>query len=147
MKLFEAHPLLIPIQTLMIIGIMMNLLIFYLDCIFPKHIVDKIHNFSEQCVIDCTDESKCEKVNCWRDKGYYAFESEHNNKKCMVTRWEISHFLTHMFLGYFTNIYVSLPISIGFEIYEHYKYDCGSYLDLVYNFSGFVVGNIMRHGF
>jgi len=74
---------------------------------------------------------------------YYLFDE--NSEKCVVTKWEISHFFTHIFLGYFTNIYISQGISVGFELYEHYDLNCGSYLDLIYNFLGYIIGYILKY--
>lgn len=117
--------------------------IFHLDTFFNKSQVDYIHEFTETCLISCRNKKTCEKVNNYRDKGYYYFNPK--SEKCLVTRWEISHLLMHMFLGYYSNIYVSQTLSVGFEIYESKMFDCGSYIDLLYNFLGFYIGFVLRH--
>jgi hypothetical protein len=144
-KIFDWYEPTISYSTLVIIGITMYILIFYLDWILPKNIIKKIHNYTESCVISCKDDKICEHVNRFRDDGYYLFDND-NSESCIITKWEISHFFTHMFLGYFTNIYISMPINIGFEIYENKFYNCGSYLDLIYNTLGFILGFYLKHG-
>lgn len=143
MYLFEHTKLYLSIYTLTIIGIVMYLLIFHLDLFLNKEIINKIHNYTESCVINCSDKNTCKKINNLRDKGYYLFPSAHG--KCIITKWEISHLITHIFLGYYTNIYISLSLSFGFEIYENIFYNCGSYLDLIWNFTGFLIGFYLRH--
>lgn len=132
--------------TLAIILIIMYLCIFQLELILNQKNIDKVHNFSEKCLVGCSGrESTCDCLNSYRDNGYYLFESDNNKVRCAITRWELSHIIFHIFLGYFTNIYISQGLSVGFEIYEHYFYDCGSYLDLMYNFMGFLVGHSLRY--
>lgn len=142
-NILKFHEFKISVLHLFIVGVIIFIFIFHLDMFLSKNSVNKIHNFSEKCVIKCTDDETCKKINNYRDSGYYLFDD--NSDKCIITKWEISHFIMHAFLGYLTNIYVSTSLSIGFEIFEHYKYNCGSYLDLLYNFSGFLTGYYIRH--
>ena len=123
--------------------IIIHIFIFHLDKIFNEELVEKIRTLCDTCVVDCDDKKTCEKVNYFRDKKYYYNDK---SKKCLVSSWEISHFLMHLFLGYYSNIYVSQTASIGYEIYEHKYHDCGSYIDLIYNFAGFYTGFVLRHG-
>jgi hypothetical protein len=129
--------------AIIITGMVMYTVIFHLEKIIGERNTKIVHNYTEKCVVSCTSKKTCNKINKFRDKGYYLFDEK--SEKCVVTKWEISHFITHLFLGYFTNIYISQSISVGFEMYEHYVLDCGSYLDLVYNLSGFIIGHLLKN--
>ena len=126
-----------------VVGILMYLGIFYLEILVGVDNSKSIHDWTEKCVIPCKDKKLCDELHKYRDDHYYVFEKD--TEKCLVTKWEISHLITHIFLGYFTNIYISQGISIGFELYEHYHIDCGSYIDLVYNFVGFLIGHTLKN--
>ena len=114
-----------------------------------KH-VKLLRSWLYDCPIPCKDGNKtCEKVNSYRGKNY-GFDpnidggSYREYSTCFFTGWEASHFLFHMFLGYFYNIYISQTLSFMFEIYEHYALDCGSFNDLSINFAGYCVGFGLR---
>jgi hypothetical protein len=80
-----------------------------------------------------------------RGKNYFIGSStDIQAYNCFITRWEISHFIFHTFLGYYYNIYISQGISIGWEIYEHKVYDAGSLLDFIWNLGGFLFGSWLR---
>lgn len=144
MNLFEFGDISTGVYvSLIIAGICMYVSIFHLEKIVGDETSKKIHDYTEKCTIACSDEKICTQVNNLRDDKYYLFDG--NSEKCIVTKWEISHFITHAFLGYFTNIYISQSISVGFELYEHYILQCGSYIDLFYNFSGFIIGHILKN--
>lgn len=145
MELLKWHDPTLSYYTLMIIGIIMYILIFKLDYLLPEKYLRKVHNYTEECIIGCSDKDTCDYVNKFRNDGYYLFDND-ANEKCIVTKWEISHFLTHLFLGYFTNLYISLAVGFGFEIYEYKFYDCGSYIDILYNTAGFLTGFYLKHG-
>jgi hypothetical protein len=135
----------INIYLLGTIFLIMYIVIFHLDEFLNEKKLKQVHNFTEECVVGCKNYcEECKVVNNWRDKGYYLFEAD-DKGQCLITRWEISHLLFHIFLGYYTNIYISQSLSVGFEIFEHYKFDCGSYIDLVYNLSGFLIGKGLRN--
>jgi hypothetical protein len=129
--------------VLVLVGIIMHQLIFNLDNYIGKKYAKYIHNYTEQCAVNCSNKEQCNYINSFRDDHYYVFDG--NVEKCLVTKWEISHFITHVFLGYFTNIYISQGVSVGFELYEHHMLDCGSYLDLIYNFTGFIIGHTIKN--
>lgn len=115
---------------------------------FPKFIhnfwIDIIVPTLETCFKSC-DTNTCHTM--WdktRGKNYWAGMGA---GKCYFNGWEVSHIITHVILGYFGNIYISQSVSFGFEFYE-YKYEsCESYMDLVWNFTGFCIGHTLRHGF
>lgn len=113
--------------------------------------VKMLRSWLYDCSIPCTDGNKtCEKVNSHRGTNY-GFDpnidggSYREYKSCLLTGWEASHFLFHVFLGYFYNIYISQTLSFLFEIYEHLAYDCGSFNDLGINFAGFCAGHVLRN--
>jgi hypothetical protein len=144
MNLFEWGDISTGVYVALIIaGICMYVVIFHLEYVIGDKNAKIVHDYSEKCLIPCSEKKLCDKLSNLRDNGYYLFND--NPEKCIVSKWEISHFITHIFLGYFTNIYISQSISVGFEIYEHYVLDCGSYLDLGYNFMGFLVGHFLKN--
>jgi hypothetical protein len=130
--------------ALIIAGICMLSVIFRLEKIIGKKTAKEFLDYSEECLVGCSDKDRCDKLAKWRDNNYYMYSGD-NSKRCIVTKWEISHFITHAFLGYFFNIYISQGISFGFEIYERYSNECGSYLDLGYNFAGFLFGHLLKN--
>lgn len=92
----------------------------------------------------CTTET-CKKYTSLRGDNYFMDNtSKDYNSTCMITGWEVAHFAFHTFLGFFYNIYISLGLSVGYEIYEYFAYDCASYADLGINFAGFLTGSLMR---
>jgi hypothetical protein len=130
---------------IIILGIIQYTIIFHLDKINVS-LSKSFNKFMFTCAKKCENKKDCEVVNSLRDDYYYMQNTDNSELlDCKITRWEISHFFTHIFLGYFTNIYISQSISVVFEIYEHYALDCGSYLDLVYNMAGFMVGHTLKN--
>jgi hypothetical protein len=106
----------------------------------------KIRNYLYSCPIPCKkDNIKCNTVNSYRGNNY-GFDPNINGEKvrtyesCIFTGWEVSHLILHTILGFFTNIYISQSLSVGFEVYEHYSQDCGSFNDLGINFFGYCIG-------
>lgn len=112
--------------------------------------VKSLRSWLYSCHAPCTDGNKtCERVDKNRGKNYgfdpnMEGESYRQYRSCLLTGWELSHFIFHMFLGYFYNIYVSQILSFGFEMYEHSALRCGSLNDLVVNFAGYCVGYGIR---
>lgn len=129
--------------VLSIIGICMHIFIFTLLPLLPR---DLVINHVDKCLVPCNN-SVCKSILSGRDSGYYANgdeEDEERSLSCSVSSWEISHVLFHCFLGYFYNLQISLSISVGYELYEHYAFNAGSYLDLFWNMFGFCIGYSMR---
>jgi len=128
---------------LIIFGFILDILIFKQDMIFDKNsmFTKCWENVTNRCFYNC-DTGNCKKYTSFRGTTY--FMDQEANKSCMFTGWELTHLLFHVFLGYFYNIYVSLGISVGYEIFEYVKYDCHSALDLVINFIGFMIGASLR---
>jgi hypothetical protein len=127
------------------LGIIQYTMIFHLDKINTS-LSKSFNKTMFTCASKCVNKKDCEFVNALRDDYYYMQTTgDSESLDCKITRWEISHFFTHIFLGYFSNIYISQGISVGFELYEHYALNCGSYLDLGYNFAGFMVGHTLKN--
>lgn len=113
--------------------------------------VKLVRSWLYDCRIPCRDGNQtCAKVNSYRGDNY-GFDPNGGSyieyKTCLFTGWEASHFLFHMFLGFFYNVYISQTLSLMFEIYEHYAEDCGSFNDLSINLAGFCVGYGLRTKF
>lgn len=126
---------------LIILGIIMHTIIFG-DKKYSIHsfIIDTL----DKCIIKCTKPA-CLKYTSLRDPGYMNSSQKINDdKKCVFMGWELSHLIFHMFLGYYYNIYISMGISVGYEILERVLYNCASYADLGINFTGFLVGAYFR---
>lgn len=64
--------------------------------------------------------------------------------KCIFTMYELSHLLFHLWIGYDYGLVTSIIISVGFEIFEHHEYNCGSILDLIWNLFGALIGVSLR---
>jgi hypothetical protein len=145
MNLFEWGTISTGVYVALIIaGICMYIVIFHLEKVLGEKKKNLFLKNIEQCIIGCdsTSNKNCKLINNLRDKDYYYFSK---SEKCVISLWEITHFITHVFIGYFTNIYISQGISIGFELHEHYNLNCGSYLDLGYNLCGFLVGHYLKN--
>lgn len=128
--------------VLAIVGIIMHYIIFTGLDGWDSNTQAVLDNIQATCLVNCDTNSH---ITHWRDKNYYTTGIA-DAKKCIFTLWEFTHFLFHACVGYFYNIYTSLTLSVGYEIYEHCAKNCGSCLDLVWNFSGFLLGTILRYG-
>ncbi len=125
---------------LVIIGVIMNHIIFEELDNNSEDIQKYIDKIQSYCFINCDN---CSDITNLRDENYYTLGNA-DAKKCLMTAWEISHMIFHIFIGYFYNIYISVSISVGYELYEHYFKSCGSFLDLGYNMTGFLIGNHLK---
>jgi len=120
------------------------------------HVIDRIPLATTLMNANCL--AKCENKTCQRvlheTRGSKYFTTslvdssirDELRKNCWLTVWEFSHILTHIAIGYYFNIYVSLGISWSFELYEKVAYDCANGADLVWNFIGAVIGTALRNG-
>jgi hypothetical protein len=99
------------------------------------------HNLLNKCVIPGKSNTT-KSIGSLRECRYSEEPDLKNN--CYLFGWEISHFLLHVMIGYYFNVYVSVFISVGYEIYEHYTCKCASVLDIVYNLLGYYLGNRLR---
>lgn len=132
---------------LTIVCLVMYVIIFQHRDVFPQWANDLFETVFNTCPARCGPD--CNSIaNKFRDETYFVEpEYKGTNKNCVITTWEITHLIMHVFLGYFYNIYISVALNIGFEIYEHYKFDCGNYLDVFYNTLGFFIGYGLRGRF
>jgi hypothetical protein len=134
---------------LVLLGILMHYFIFTLSKNLGP-LQPKFDKWRYWCLNKCKT-AKCENATM-KFRGANYFDDKDEKKKgtkmdhrgCAFTIWELTHFLFHIFLGLYYNIYISVGTSVFFEMYEHYMYDCGSVLDLGWNFAGFVTGFALR---
>lgn len=96
------------------------------------------------CLINC-DHNLCQNMTYNLRDISYLMDSEMEHTKCLLTGWELSHLLLYVIIGYFFNIYIALTLSVLFELYEHYMYDCASILDLFWNTLGLFIGISIRY--
>jgi hypothetical protein len=132
--------------VLTLVGIIIYIFIFCDLDLSKSQNINQLRTSLYSCPIPCNDENdSCIKLNSYRGKNY-GFDPNIGEKKhrtyesCSFTGWEASHLILHMFLGFFYNIYISQSISVVFEIWEDYYKDCGSYVDLGVNFTGYCIG-------
>lgn len=137
-------------SLLMLVGIIMYLIIFKVIDHLPKYLTD----WQYICLASC-DNTSCQTITKKLRDSHYWIDAEGYNKmnpiKCKFTMYEFTHLLFHVWIGYEYGIWVSLALSVGFEIFEHIFYDCGSILDLLWNFIGSLIGISLKyfinHGF
>lgn len=122
-------------------------LIMYFFIFFVIDHIPGIKNIQYYCLSKC-ENTVCEtNVKNLRDSNYWIHPELNNvadSATCKFTMWELSHLLFHVWVGYEYGIITSSVISIGFEILEHYVYNCGSILDLGWNLIGALIGIVIR---
>lgn len=127
----------------LIIIIALNYYIFYKNYYNTTNIRGDAGPF-DICLVECDNPVWRNISSTLRDPNY-SLGIDVDHRKCMFTGWELSHVILHGLLGYFFNVYISVSLSILFELYEHYVYDCASVLDLFWNTSGLLVGISIRY--
>jgi hypothetical protein len=106
--------------------------------------INKISTYQDyKCFIPCKKEICTNITKTMRDSNYLVDSLKQPNE-CIFTFWEFSHIILHMLIGYYYNAYISIGIGVGFEIFEHYVYNCGSFMDLFYNSLGLLIGVSIR---
>ena len=134
--------------VLVFICIIIHMLIFKRD-LMPVSIhrfMDKKMKSLDSCMTPSCNTGLCDVIKGGRDSGYFLNSSDESyNADCLFTGWELSHFIFHIFLGYFYNFYVSTTISVSYEIYERTIYNCASYNDILINLFGYCIGNSLKH--
>lgn len=129
---------------LILIGVIHHHIVFNVINNLPHDMQKTVNDIQYKCLYKC-DKNICKNITNARDDDYYVDKKENRKlQNCIFTMWELSHLLVHVIIGYYYNIYISVIISISFEIYEHYKFNCGSYLDLIWNLMGFIIGHNLR---
>jgi hypothetical protein len=133
------------IGVLLIILSLMYITIFQVMDNLPQPYLDYVRKLNYGCLKQC-DTPTCAKATQRRETGYWLEPPPGSTdiNKCIFTTWELSHILFHVFIGYYYNIYISLGVGIGTEVFESVGYDCGSLLDLGYNMIGFIIGTGLR---
>lgn len=129
--------------------------LFILVCIIMYliifKIINKMPNFVKNIQYKCY--AKCESKTCrditkrLRDKDYWLEPdgaTKINPEECALISYELSHILFHVWIGYDYGLCTSAVLSSLFEVYEHYFYNCGSYLDLIWNMLGAFIGLALR---
>lgn len=134
---------LFTILSIMYVFIFMNLEIS------KTEYIKYLRTWLYKCHVECEkDDNTCENINNNRGNNYGYdpnIDGKYRDyKNCVLTGWEYSHFIFHVFLGIFYNIYISQSLSVAFEIYECLEEDCGSLNDLVLNFAGYCTGYTIR---
>lgn len=112
------------------------------DNLYIKKIREKMHG---ACYIECDTKECLSWQNFAKGEQYFIDDYSARDQHCPMGAWELSHFIFHIFIGYALNIYYSLGVGVGFEIYEHYAYQCSSYFDILLNTVGAIVGVLIRH--
>jgi hypothetical protein len=137
--MFERHSW----SLLVLVCVIMYLIIF--------HAIDRLPVFLKDIQYICL--SSCESDLCQtmtsnlRDKSYWL-DPEGLKKtdpiKCGMTLYEMTHLLFHVWIGYEYGICTSSLLSITFELFEHMFYNCGSFLDILWNLIGAFIGIAIR---
>lgn len=104
-----------------------------------------IRNVDKMCVLK-NDNNVIKKIlNKSRGREYYITgESTESLNNCGITLWEFSHFLMHIFVGYWFDLRWSLLIGCSFEAWEWHQYKCENIMDVVYNSLGAIAGGLIR---
>ena len=113
----------------------------------PKYIQSFKDYYLNQCYSKCN--GHCGTWSMLKDDDYYPPTWEVAGaieRDCLLSGWEISHFLLHTIIGYFYNFQTHITLSVGYEVYEKYSKNCSSLGDIFINFAGFTVGSYLRHG-
>jgi hypothetical protein len=105
----------------------------------------KITKINESCIFGC---STCDKYTKTRGKDYFIGKKflDEEIKRCVLTFWGFSHYLTYIIVGYlFPSMFIeSMILGIAFEYFEYVVYQCHDGLDVVYNGLGFLTGQFLR---
>lgn len=123
--------------------------IFY---VFIFHVIDAlpiaISQYQYICVSECNTDM-CKNINKqFRDTDYWLDPNGNffmNPMLCKLTMYELSHLLFHVWISYKYGFLLSVSFGIFFEIFEHYFYNCGSVLDVFWNFIGAMIGIFLKY--
>lgn len=111
--------------------------------------IGSVKTFLNLCVTDC---HKCGTFLGKKGDNYYLDDKgvatnpivKHDD--CMLTMWNMSHFVTHAIAGFIAPDYFLLDflIGTGFEVYEGAGHECQDPTDIVCNVLGFVSGKYIH---
>lgn len=123
------------------LGLLLFAMYIFIFCMIDH--IEPLRPVNEACLVRCP---RCKhNLTALRGKDYYIHATGTDVTECAFTTWELSHVLLHVYIGYYYNIRVSLAIGILFEIYEYVHFNCGSWLDLMWNTIGFMIGAYLRY--
>jgi hypothetical protein len=106
-----------------------------------------------QCVVRCPKGYECtfDAVNTRGTDYIYNSGNDHsdleeNLKGCMVTGWNLSHFIFHLFLGcaFPQYLFAMFMLSATFELLEFAFFNCHDSMDILLNTCGLILGQILR---
>lgn len=123
------------------IGLVFIYWLFFIKLDGTDHRIAKA--FDSGCWISCKNPVCKRLMRLMRDDDYMIF-SKTCHDECLYSAWEVSHVLLHIAIGYYLNLWVSMSLSIVFEIWEHVSHNCGSVVDVVWNTAGFLAGVGLR---
>jgi len=106
-----------------------------------------IKNIGEWCGYSCSS-NICKTISYQsRGSNYHDTKDINTPAKsgCLITGWELSHFVLHIFIAYYLNFTASLGLNIGYEIFEYNTCDCHSLLDILYNTCGGLLGIYIKY--
>lgn len=105
-----------------------------------------------QCVVRCPKGYECafDAINTRGTDYIYDSGNDHselakNLEGCMVTGWNLSHFLFHLTLGFFFPQYLfhMFILSAVFELFEFAWFNCHDSMDILLNTCGLILGRIL----
>jgi hypothetical protein len=144
----------ISVLTLSLFIIFVILSLVYCFSITPAlanrkdELSQKITKVNESCIAGC---GTCTKYTKTRGKDYFIDsmnnEKEEEIKRCILTFWNLSHYLAYIIVGYlFPSMFIeSMIVGIAFEYFEFLTYNCHDGLDILYNALGFITGMYLRN--
>ena len=122
------------IVVLLVLYIIIFHVLTYILPTFGKPLENCILKCKKDICINITKASKGLKYNYFNKPTY----------DCIFNGWELSHFIMHIFIGYYFNILYSLSIGLPFEYLEYKWFNCESYIDIFYNTFGALIGSYLR---
>jgi hypothetical protein len=135
----------ITAEHIIILLFVMVLIYLYIFHFLILPIAKPINDFHDNtCIIPCTHGACQTLTKSLRDSNY-LLGSTFQPAECIFTMWELLHMIFNAIIGYIFNIYIALAISVLFEVFEHYTYNCASILDLFWNTIGIIIGVSLRH--
>lgn len=122
----------------------MYIIIFQVIVRLPR----KIKDYQYFCFAKCQSNTCKDVTKRLRDKDYWMDPGGNiktDTVGCGMTTYELTHLLFHVWIGYEYGLCTSAVLSSSFEVFEHLYYNCGSYLDLVWNMMGAFIGVSLRY--
>lgn len=138
------HITLGKICVVVVLSLAVFLIIFYVT---PEN--KWLYQRANQCYYKC-ESDQCNRLMKQTRGSTYIIDNNgwgSDYEGCAFGFWEASHFVFHIFIGYFLNLQASLAIGVGFELFEAATWGCESYFDIAYNTAGALVGIALREHF